>query len=989
VCYNFFCYEYFDSQTYYVKEAIMSFMRSFIAVCYHDNNSSVIENLIDIIDEQKNKRPEQVLVNVHQAMVGKPASPSLEPTGIILGASAEKRKAPSYGSSLKESIDHKRGEILSKLGKIFEDEFNKTTYYEQYLEAEGSDLFLIQQYLKSDQPAIEESIMENVKKQYREEFTMFNHMLKMELEKIWKESNNCYTEFLKQSCHMVSNSKCDSKMLMLLLKYLLEQFNLQKNDDKLQFIDKLIDYHFVQNFFKMMYFREKDKELIYKSLSLLKELLGWGYSRLQRCIYEELIRETDNKFMNIILRYWDEAITNFTEIEGLKFQLHNTNSKVKYQRDLMAEKLDKKCSKQIESIATILEVLRLLCENHYLKLQNYLRVQTMGNNLLKPAQVNFIEKVIVFFKQYIKMTKEENELVASYILRFLIEVVQGPCKENQVETIKKKLLEPLEDLHCNLIYSTYTLSRESRIELINLILTLKLGIIESTKDNYIVKTLSISLNMDLVWLRITAIYCDMNNIRIRMSHDNQAESLHRTSLESSGMLNRELINNLLGGGEEKSEASTKTQKLDKHSSYSINMVEALNSMILISQLSICSEDIAASIEASFNRLADSFKIVGKARRFFMERIRSIEYIDSDQSLQTLFFYIHPKTNFLSNITINKFEEKVDRRNWITKTTDLIKFIPTGYLEIKHNYFLYSKFGVHISVSYFYLFKLVNFIIALIVNLMFLGSPKFTNEIDVESTFRPWSEESAIERCAEVLCYFMIIIYILAFCLYMMYEFIVKVRIFLYDEHKQATEYYNLNGTHIRHEPLYMVKKVFRLAYRISFHTKLIQISALLLSCILGLTVSKLFFSFLLLDIIDLSPVLLSVIKSVTINFAALSSTWILITILIFIYSSIAYFNRAIKHNMVPNDQPELDVCSTFAICFWNVMLFGIKSGGGVGDIFSYPDHRKSPGDYAARTIYDLIFWMSMILICINIILGIIIDSFAELRSIRNQIRKLS
>lgn len=985
ISYNFFCYEFFDSQTYYIKEAVMNFMKSFVSVCYHDNNSSVIESLIDMIDEQKNKRPENVLVNVHQVMAGKHAS---EPPQIMLGGLTEKWKTPLFGASFKEAIDTKRAEVLGKLGKLFEEEFTKNTNFEQCIESEGSDLFLIQQYLKKDDPIIDTELMKNVKNQYLAEFSYFNQMLKIELEKVWRDSNNCYTEFLKQCCFMLSSHKCDSKMILLLLKYLLEQFNLQKNEDKVTFIERLIDYYFVPNFFKMMYHREKDKELVFKSLGLLKELLNWGCAKLQKCIYEEFTKEADNKFMNIVLRYWDEIITNFTELEGLKYQLHSPNTKVKYQREMISNKLDQKCSKQIDAITTILEVLRLLCENHFLKLQNYLRVQTMGNNLLKPAQVNFLEKVIIFFKQYIKVAKEENELVASHILRFLIEMVQGPCKENQVETIKKKLLEPLEDLHGNLIYSTYSLSRESRIELINLILTLKLGLIESTKDNYIVKTLSISLNMDLVWLRITAIYCDLNNIRIKLAHGDQADTLHRTSLESSGMLNRDIVNNLLGVGEENSEASTKTQKVDKQSSYSINMVEALNSMILISQLSICSDDIAASIEASFNRLADSFKIIGKARRFFMDKIRSIEYIDADQNLQTLFFYIHPKTNFLSKISILKFEEQVDRRNWITKTTDLLKFIPKAYIEIKHNYNMFSKLKVHISVSYVYFFKLVNFIIAILVNFMFLASSDFTNEVDEEEVFRHWSKEKNIERTAQVFCYFMIINYCLALFLYMVYDFVVKIRIFWWDQSKKEIEYFNLNGTHIKTEPLHVIKKTFKLIYRILFHTKILQISGLLLSCILGLTVSKLFFSFLLLDIIDISPVLLNVIKSVKINFAALSTTWLFITILIFIYSSIAYFNRAIKDNMIPLDQPELEVCGTFAICFWNVMLYGIKSGGGVGDILSLPDYRVSAGDYAARTIFDMVFWMSMILICINIILGIIIDSFAELRAIRNQISSL-
>ena len=987
VCYNFYCYDYLDSQSYYVKESIMYFMKSYVTVCQQDNNSGVIDSLIDLIDDQKNQKPENVLQTAHQIMTGRHI-PSVTDSQRNIGIGvSDKRKPHYFAPSFKDAIDIKKAELLSKLGRLFESEIPQTTIFEQNLEAEDTDLFLIKQFLRYENETFEQNTMSNVKKQYMEEFSEFNAMLKIELEKTWKQDENCYVDFLKQCCMLLSNTRCDSKVIMLLLKYFDEQFQLQLEKEKLNFIEWLVEYHFVPNFFAMIYQREKDKSVVFKALNFLKELLGNGSTNLQNSIYEELSREADNKFSNIVLRYWDEGITNFNELEGLKFQLFNNNSKVKYHRDILEHKLDQKCVKQVEGITTILEVLRLMCEDHFMKLQNYLRVQTMGNNLLKPAQVNFLEKVILFFKHYIKVAKEDNEVIGTNILRFLIELVQGPCKENQVETIKKKLLEPLEDLHCNLIYSTYTLSRETRIELINLILTLKLGIIESTKDKYIVKTLSISLNLDLVWFRITAIYCDLNNIRIRLSHSDQTDSLHRTSLETSGFMNKEVMNNLLGVGEENSEASTKTAKLDKHSSYSINMVEALNSMILISQLSICGEDISANIESSFSRLADHFKIISKARRFFMDKIRSIEYVDADQSLQTLFFYIHPKTNFLSHFTMLKFEEQVDRRNWTSKASDMIRFIPKAYLEIKHNYAMFSRLGIHISVSYFYIFKIVNFIIAVVVNLMFLVYPHFPNETDDDRVFQGWSKETAVEKGAQILCFIMIINYSLAFCLYIVYEFVVKLEIFALDQNKMESEHLILHGTSIRNESYYRLRKIGRIAYKTLFHTKVLQISSLLICCILGLLRSKMYFAFILLDIIDISPVLMNVIKSVTINFAALSTTWLFIMIAVFIYSSVAYFNKPIKENMELLDQQEIDVCGNFAICFWNMMLYGIKAGGGIGEVLAVPDYRRNPTDYAYRTLFDMIFWIVMILILMNIILGIIIDSFAELRDIRNQISR--
>jgi hypothetical protein len=989
ICFNFFCFDYQDSHAQYIRETVVLFLRHFSTVCHQDSNASMVDGLLALVEDVKHENPSAVLSQAVLELAGKLAIGGSQRDLFAVGA--DRKKISTLLQQPKESIDLKRAEFLSKLGRLFENEVQSgPTNYAQSIESEETDLFLIHQFLREDGHELDRKTIENVKEQYNMEFNDLNAILKAELEKLWKSDTNCYLKFLQQCCHMLSNARADPQVLRLLFKFLEEQLKLQPDSEKSAFIDELIKAPLIPNFFMLIYQREKDRGLVLKALNFLKELLILGGSRLQAKIYEELSKESDNKFPNILLKYWEESITNFNEIELLKYQLHNAASKVKYHREALESKLDDKCNKQIDSITSILELLRLFCEDHYLKLQNYLRIQTFENGLLKASQVNFIEKVIIFFKLYIKVAKEDNEEIGRYLLRFLIETVQGPCRENQVEAIKKKLLEPLEDLHCNLIYSTYNLRKESKIEFINLILTLKLGLIESTQDTYIIKTLTISLNLELIWLRITAIYCDLNNIKIRLSQIGEPETAGRASLENSGTFSKEMINNLLGMGEDNGESSTKTSKIDKHSNYSINMVEALNSMILISQLSNYGESISTLIENSYLKLSDHLKIVTKARRFFMDKIQSIEFIDPDQHLQTLYFYIHPKTNFLSHFSILKFEEHVDRKNWTTKVTDLMKFIPKSYLEIKHNYALYSRLGIHVSVSSFYAFKFVNFFIAIVVNIIFLSHRKFPNEVDTTEIFRPWAQADKIERTAEVLCYLLIVNYSLAFLLYLVYEFVVKLEIIFLDQNKHEVDHHVYQATEATQvNPIfYKMRRYAKIAYRIFFHTKFLQIAGLLLACVLGLTKSKLFFSFVLLDIIDISPVLLNVIRSVTINFAALSTTWVFITIVVFIYSSIAYFNRALKNNMVPHDQPELDVCSNFAMCFWNMMIFGIKSGGGIGDIMSVPDHRISEEDYAARTFFDMIFFMSIILICMNIILGIIIDSFAELRDIRNQIRRL-
>jgi len=66
------------------------------------------------------------------------------------------------------------------------------------------------------------------------------------------------------------------------------------------------------------------------------------------------------------------------------------------------------------------------------------------------------------------------------------------------------------------------------------------------------------------------------------------------------------------------------------------------------------------------------------------------------------------------------------------------------------------------------------------------------------------------------------------------------------------------------------------------------------------------------------------------------------------------------------------------MCFVQFVNFGVRSGGGVGDIMEAPDWNTPNSGF--RIIYDSSFFIIVIVILLNIIFGIIIDTFGELRT---------
>uniref|UniRef100_A0A8C3HPS7 Inositol 1,4,5-trisphosphate receptor n=1 Tax=Chrysemys picta bellii TaxID=8478 RepID=A0A8C3HPS7_CHRPI len=201
----------------------------------------------------------------------------------------------------------------------------------------------------------------------------------------------------------------------------------------------------------------------------------------------------------------------------------------------------------------------------------------------------------------------------------------------------------------------------------------------------------------------------------------------------------------------------------------------------------------------------------------------------------------------------------------------------------------------------------------------------------------------------------------------------------------------------------------------------------LLICAMGLFVHEFFYSLLLFDLVYREETLLNVIKSVTRNGRSIILTAVLALILVYLFSIVGYLffkdDFILEVDKLPNETllPEAgdtmtgeflysDVCragngencssvipseeliskeeieeedkehtcETLLMCIVTVLSHGLRSGGGVGDVLRKPS--KEEPLFAARVIYDLLFFFMVIIIVLNLIFGVIIDTFADLRS---------
>uniref|UniRef100_A0A670J4A8 Inositol 1,4,5-trisphosphate receptor n=1 Tax=Podarcis muralis TaxID=64176 RepID=A0A670J4A8_PODMU len=193
--------------------------------------------------------------------------------------------------------------------------------------------------------------------------------------------------------------------------------------------------------------------------------------------------------------------------------------------------------------------------------------------------------------------------------------------------------------------------------------------------------------------------------------------------------------------------------------------------------------------------------------------------------------------------------------------------------------------------------------------------------------------------------------------------------------------------------------------------------AYILTSVLGLFVHELFYSILLFDLIYREETLFNVIKSVTRNGRSILLTALLALILVYLFSIVGFLflkdDFILEVDPLPNIKskgllpppraiqsgwcsvcvpaectfaciPEAEednserACDTLLMCIVTVLNHGLRNGGGVGDILRKPS--KDESLFPARVIYDLLFFFIVIIIVLNLIFGVIIDTFADLRS---------
>ena len=143
------------------------------------------------------------------------------------------------------------------------------------------------------------------------------------------------------------------------------------------------------------------------------------------------------------------------------------------------------------------------------------------------------------------------------------------------------------------------------------------------------------------------------------------------------------------------------------------------------------------------------------------------------------------------------------------------------------------------------------------------------------------------------------------------------------------------------------------------------------------------YAFLLLPIINLNKLVENIIVSIKLFYGEVSLTFFFMAIIIYIFSNFAFFffNHDYEKEI---EYKEDNLCKTLVFCFLNAMDSGLRARGGIGDSGKRISFRLNRSHYLKRIIMDDFFFILIVITAIDLVFGIIIRAFANLRDVEQK-----
>uniref|UniRef100_A0A8C7KZ53 Inositol 1,4,5-trisphosphate receptor n=1 Tax=Oncorhynchus kisutch TaxID=8019 RepID=A0A8C7KZ53_ONCKI len=724
----------------------------------------------------------------------------------------------------------------------------------------------------------------------------------------------------------------------------------------------------------------KNDRVFQESILLGNALLRGGNTQIQNSFYHQLHKQKKSeRFFKVFydrMRLAQQEIratvsVNMFEVSTCRKREEDVDvshsgirlRKTGPSRSLWREE-ETQMSPAITIMKPILRYLQLLCENHNRNLQNFLRNQNNKTNY------NLVCETLQFLDIMCGSTTGGLGLLGLYInegnvdlvrqtLETITEYCQGPCHENQ-SCIAKHESNGIDIIIALIVNSINPLGKNRMdlvLELKNNASKLLLAIMESRHDS-----------------------------------ENAEKILYKMRpMELVDVMKEAYAQGLESEAEENSIGDQIKPKDVGHNIYILAHQLARHSKFLQQSL----RPLAAGL------LLNDDTEGGDALGYYANHTAQIEIVRHDRTMEQIVFPVPNICEYLTEESKTRVFTTTERDDQGSKVNDFFTQFDDLYNEmrwqkkIRNNLALFW-FSRHIS-----LWGSISFYLAVLVNVAVALFYPFGDDGD-EGILPPFV--SILLWVALVVCTAMLFIlpkpgsvrpFLVSVILRSIYTLGLGPTLLL------------LGAANLLNKIVFLVSFVgnqgtFTRGYKaVVLDMPFLYHVGYIIVCMLGLFVHEFFYSFLLFDLLNREETLLNVIKSVTRNGRSIVLTAVLALILVYLFSIVGFLFLkddflmdvqrlpgqtlysilgvcTINHMMVEEDDGTERVCDTLLMCIVTVLNQGLRNGGGVGDVLRKPS--KDDPLFAARVVYDLLFFFIVIIIVLNLIFGVIIDTFADLRS---------
>ncbi|KAJ8411304.1 hypothetical protein AAFF_G00173100 [Aldrovandia affinis] len=620
-------------------------------------------------------------------------------------------------------------------------------------------------------------------------------------------------------------------------------------------------------------------------------------------------------------------------------------------------------SSAIAIMKPILRYLQLLCENHNRDLQNFLRNQNNKTNYnLVCETLQFLDCIcgsttggLGLLGLYIN---ERNVDLVKQTLETITEYCQGPCHENQTCIAKHESngIDIIIALIVNSINPLGTHRMDLVLELKNNASKLLLAIMESRHD---------SENAEKILFKMRPI--ELVNVM---------KEAYNQGLESES--------------DEESAGDQITPKDVGHNIY-----------ILAHQLARHNKLLQQSLRPGLYPDSEG----EDALKYYANNTAQIEIVRHDRTMEQIVFPVPSICEFLTEESKVRVFTCTERDDQGSKVNDFFQQFEDLYNEMKWQRKIRNNpalfwFSRHIS-----LWGSISFNLAVLVNL-------------AVALFYPFGDDGDEGTLPHIVSILLWVALVMSSSMLFVLPKPGGIRPFLVSVILRSIYTLGLGptllllgATNLLNKIVFLVSFVgnrgtFTRGYKaVVMDMAFLYHVTYVIVCMLGLFLHEFFYSFLLFDLVNREETLLNVIKSVTRNGRSIILTALLALILVYLFSIVGFLflkddfrmeverlpgtlspatcskdtcEESSHHAVTDGDDGMERVCDTLLMCIVTVLNQGLRNGGGVGDMLRKPS--KDEPLFAARVVYDLLFFFIVIIIVLNLIFGVIIDTFADLRS---------